>query len=357
MKVDYLIIGQGIAGSVLAHTLLKRQQSVLVLDQPYPQSSSRVAAGICNPITGKRLLKTWLADEIFPFLREFYQDLEQELGFRFLFEKPVYRPYKSLEDQNEWAGRSSAEYWQNYLNLQPDNQTYKTLIDNDLGGWETRHSYHLTVEPFLNGYRDYLEKKSAFRETNFDYNDLYLEATQTIWQDVIASKVVFCEGIKAQNNPFFNWLPFRPVKGEWLKIKTQVVDIQGIINQNVFVLPLNSQEFQVGATYNWTEINEEISEAGRAELIEKLNHFFKLKYEIIDQKAGIRPTTPDRRPLIGLHPEYRNLGIFNGFGTKGISLAPYFAQEFCNYLENSELSSLDSNIDIKRFYYLANSIH
>jgi glycine/D-amino acid oxidase-like deaminating enzyme len=354
MKVDYLIIGQGIAGSVLAHTLLKGNKKVWVLDQPYPQSSSRVAAGICNPITGKRLLKTWRADEVFPFLKQFYQSLEQELGSQFLYEKPVYRPYKSTEDQNEWAGRSSAEYWQAYLNLEPKNELYKLLIDNDLGGWETRQSYHLSVEPFLVAYRHYLEKKSAFQETNFDYNDLYVEATQIVWRDVIASKVVFCEGIQAQNNPFFSWLPFRPVKGEWLKIKTQALAIQGIINQNVFVLPLSCQEFQVGATYNWSEINAEISEAGRAELLAKLNQFFKPTYEIIDQKAGIRPATPDRRPFIGLHPRHRNVGIFNGFGTKGISLAPYFAQEFCNYLENSELSSLDASVDIKRFYYLAN---
>ncbi|MCU0444326.1 MAG: FAD-binding oxidoreductase [Microscillaceae bacterium] len=356
MKVDYLIIGQGIAGSVLAYTLIQQKKTVLVVDNPYPQSSSRVAAGICNPITGKRLLKTWLADDIFPFLKSFYQNLEQELGLRFLFEKPVYRTFKSIEDQNEWAGRSSTEYWQEYLNLETNSKDYNALINNDLGGWETRQSYHLTTEVFLAALRAYLEKKSVFYQTNFVYNDLYLEATQIRWQDVWANKVLFCEGVKAQHNPFFEWLPFRPVKGEWIKIKTQPVDTQGIINQGVFVLPLSSEEFQVGATYHWETINEDVSAEGRAELEGKLKLFFKLDYQIIDQQAGIRPATLDRRPFIGLHPQYQNIGIFNGFGAKGISLAPYFAQEFCNYLENTELSSLNSNVDIKRFYHLYNTL-
>ena len=109
MKVDFLIVGQGIAGTVLSYTLLKQGCSVLVLDREEENSSSKVAAGICNPITGKKQLKTWNADKLFPFLYNFYRDLEKELKVQFFFPKKVYRTFKDITSQNLWAERETSQ--------------------------------------------------------------------------------------------------------------------------------------------------------------------------------------------------------------------------------------------------------
>jgi len=69
IEYDYLVIGQGLAGSAIALQLLKRNRKFMVLDQPHQNNSSAVAAGIFNPITGKKWVKTWLAEQLFPYMR------------------------------------------------------------------------------------------------------------------------------------------------------------------------------------------------------------------------------------------------------------------------------------------------
>ena len=56
----------------------------------------------------------------------------------------------------------------------------------------------------------------------------------------------------------------------------------------------------------------------------------------------------DRRPVIGCHPEEDRVAIFNGLGTKGVSLAPYFSDLFAQHLvENRQLCS---EVDVRRFF-------
>ncbi len=83
---------------------------------------------------------------------------------------------------------------------------------------------------------------------------------------------------------------------------------------------------------------------------EKLAQLINCNYTILDQQAGVRPSSSDRRPIIGLHPEYNNLFIFNGLGTKGVMLAPYFAKKFVNFYLQKE--TLPPEVNVGRFYSL-----
>ena len=93
-----LIVGQGLAGSILAIYLIKAGEKVLVIDNGHQESASRVAAGLMDYISGQRLTKSWNSDILIPFAKQFYQDLEHELNDRFFYERPCLR-YFSSEDQ------------------------------------------------------------------------------------------------------------------------------------------------------------------------------------------------------------------------------------------------------------------
>ena len=105
-----------------------------------------------------------------------------------------------------------------------------------------------------------------------------------------------------------------------------------IYNRRIFVLPQTAHEAIVGATYNWQDTSLSPTAHARKILEEKLCSTFNLSYAVYDQQVGIRPATFDRRPFIGIHPQYPQLAIFNGLGTKGVSLAPYFAKIFVEHL-------------------------
>ncbi|MBR9998761.1 MAG: FAD-dependent oxidoreductase, partial [Cyclobacteriaceae bacterium] len=166
-------------------------------------------------------------------------------------------------------------------------------------------------------------------------------------REIAAGKIIFCEGYTAAGNPYFNRIPFRPVKGEILYIRPED-SVEFIFNRQIFIIPWDEGFYKVGATYDWNYKDTRPTIQAKNYLEDKLNRFLNVNYRITGQVAGIRPATLDRRPVIGLHPEHSSVGIFNGLGSKGVSLAPYFARMFVEYLLNNR--ELDKEVDIKRFY-------
>src|SRR5690554_1654655 len=109
MEVDFLLVGQGIAGTALSYRLLESGKKVHIVDAAEENDCSRVAAGLYNPVTGRKMVKTWFADHIFPEIEPFYHGLEETLKTKFIYNRPIYRPFSSIEEQNEWMGKSGDE--------------------------------------------------------------------------------------------------------------------------------------------------------------------------------------------------------------------------------------------------------
>ncbi|RRB06381.1 NAD(P)/FAD-dependent oxidoreductase [Larkinella rosea] len=350
MTADYLIVGQGIAGSVLAWTLHQRGKKVVLVNSPKRPSASLAAAGIFNPLTGKKLVRTWKADQLFPFLKTFYGSLEQELGIRFLHTTTIYRPYRSVEEQNTYLALTADPAIQPYVNEWVDNQSYRPYIHNPFGGLEVTQAGWVDVPVFLESIRGFFRARSQFVETDFDFKELEVREEGVLWRGQSFGKLICCEGPHARENPFFDWLPYNPVKGQLLEVRMDRYPITNIVNQGVFIMPVESNLYRIGATYTWHDIDWQTTEDGKAFLIQKLHGLLKVPYEVVGQAVGIRPATKDRRPLIGLHPVESAVGIFNGLGTKGVSLAPFFADQFADFLEGRK--ELDPEVNIERTFSL-----
>jgi glycine/D-amino acid oxidase-like deaminating enzyme len=341
-KFDYIIIGQGIAGTLMSWFLTNRNRKVLVVDQFNPTSSSLVAAGIFNPITGRRFVKTWLADEIFPFAEKTYRELERHLDCKFYYPKPILRKLTGDLEKKEWKQKRKLPEYKHYLGEESQD-----------GSVTIRHGGYVDFIILLQAYRERLRNENRIVENVFNYKDLVLGRKSLSWKEFTAEKIIFCEGHRVIDNPFFESLPFTFAKGEILTLRTDsLVGVQTnsgdeIISSGIFILPIGDNLFRVGATYNWEDRSERPTDEGKKELVEKLEKLIGNNYEIVDHKAGIRPTVIDRRPLLGMHEEFNHIGIFNGLGTKGASLGPYFASHFCSHLE--EENNLMSEVSITRF--------
>ena len=114
-EYDFIVIGQGLAGTCLTAELERLNQSVLVIDSSKLPSASMVAGGLFNPITGRSMVLTWKATALFPFLVEFYSGLESLLGDKFLTLMPLYRPFSGNEELNEWQGRLAQEKFKPFI--------------------------------------------------------------------------------------------------------------------------------------------------------------------------------------------------------------------------------------------------
>ena len=346
-NIDFLLVGQGLAGSVLSYHLLEQGSSVRILNTTqHRASASQAAAGLYNPITGRKMVKTWRADALFAYLEAFYTEVEQRLSIPFFHPMPIYRPFLSVEEQNDWSAQADNISFAPYVRQVTLSSTYGQVVQDTLGGLLLRRCGYLEVPTLLSAYREFLSERKVYQEAIFDPKWLTIHQDYVAYGPWKARKMIFCDGVSAQHHPFFRWLPFRPVKGEMLLIKTRR-EIPVIVNRGVFVIP-QGKTAKVGATYAHQDLTATPTEEGRQTLVQKLDQLLALPYQIINQWAGVRPATQDRRPFVGQHPVHEPLAIFNGFGTKGVSLAPYFAQHFVHCLAKNQ--PVDEAVNVRRFY-------
>ncbi len=348
MKYDYIIVGGGIAGSVLALTFKQRGNSVLLIDLPKPDSASKVAAGLFNPVTGKRSVLTWKAQHLFPYLQQFYQYWQNKFSSSFFFSTNIYKPFNNVSEMNDLMGKSADELYKPFIKEILSHPVRSDVINNSLGGIFFQQSGYLDVKKFLFHTAEYLQKNNEYLIEKFEPNLLNLKHDKIEYKEFEVKKVIFCEGANVNKNPFFNWLKMDPVKGELIEFTTdRELGIDFIVNRDMFLLPLATNRFLAGATYDKANLDTINTTAGRMQIVNKLQRFFKPEFNIVNQWAGIRPATRDRRPFIGIHPENKLLVVFNGFGTKGVSLAPFFANQLADVILNKK--EFDKEINISRF--------
>jgi glycine oxidase len=347
MKKDYLLVGQGIAGSVLAFSLLQAGKSVDVVDNNPDSSSSKIAAGLYNPIVFKRIVKSWMVDEVLPAANLLYADMEREFACKIHTKRDIVKLFVSEDEKLFWQKKSTETNLKNYLSDFVDPNFMEGKIKSAFGSSFVKQSGNVDVALMLKLLRKHLIEKNSYCEEKFEHKALQLDEHGVRWKAYEANKIIFCEGYAAQSNPYFNWLPFVLTKGELLVLRIPNFDLQKVLNKGVFILPLGNDLYKVGATYEWKELNENPSERGKSLLLEKIHQVINLPFDVVEHYAGIRPTVKDRRPLIGLHPQHSQMAVFNGMGTKAILLAPYFALEFIAFLEGEK--KLNAEISLERY--------
>lgn len=352
--VDYIIVGQGLAGSCMVLQLLKRKKKFVIIDKPDEHSATRVAAGLFNPITGRQFSKTWKADELFPYLHQFYRQAEEITGNTFFFPMPLYRPFLSVEEQNEWMGKSADNTYADFVEQVYTTPFHSHQVHNPLGGLLLKQCGFLHTHTFSESVRTIVQQQGCFvLNEYFDETLLSIQPESVQYRHFTAKKIILCQGEYATSGSLFGWLPIRPLKGETLTL-TSGEEVHTIYNRGVYLVP---GIWKVGATYDARDTSRTITQKGFEELSTQLKELIAFPYSIISQSWGMRPTTPDRKPLLGAHPEHQNIIIFNGLGTKGVSLAPYFSQVLLRWLENNE--PINKEVDIhryKQYYYAGNPL-
>lgn len=348
MKVDFIIVGQGLAGTLLANELLRMNKSIIVFDDPGQPKASEVAAGIINPIVFRRMNKSWWVDEAFPRMEATYLQLEDML------QEQIYFPCRMMRILNEdtaesWKEKVIANHLVAYLSPEP----LRIIIDKNIkissGYGLVYKSGRLNLEKLITLFFRFLNKRESIRKEKFEYESLNFSTGLVYYKDIIADKIIFCEGPSASQNPYFQKLKFKHSKGEILELKIPELLLNEIISAEVFLMSIEGDHYKVGATYSWDALDWTVSNTARQELLGKLKTITDKSYDILNQKAGIRPTMHDRKPVIGMHPDHPQIGIFNGLGSNGVLLGPYFAKQFSDYLIGNSLY-IHPGVNISRYF-------
>ena len=344
-NVDFLVVGCGLAGISLCEYLERSGHSFLVYDNQ-SQNSSSVAAGLYNPVILKRFTPVWKADEQLEIAIPFYKKLEEKLGVTLDYPFEIFRRFASVEEQNLWFTASDKPKLSPYLDLNISNNDNPKL-DAPLGLGKVHQAGRLDSQLLISTYRAYLFKRQLLKKENFVYDNLIIENDGLTYTDYKIKNIVFAEGYGLKQNPFFSEAPLTGTKGEVLVIKSKDLKLNKTVKSSIFIIPLGNDLYKVGSTYNREDKTNAPTTEGKDELLSKLKSFINCEFEVVEQKAGVRPTVKDRRPLVGSHPKHPNLFLLNGMGSRGVMIAPYISKCLLDFV--LEGKSLPEDIDIRRF--------
>ena len=324
----------------MAWHLLKAGKTVCIFDNGYEGSSTTLAAGIVNPITGKNFVRSWRIHELLPVAREVYIRMSEDLGASVFTERNIIRSLYTVEDENNWIARTKDPAVAPYILSVPDDSEFRGKVFPPLSYGEMTGTFQVHMKSIIEGFRLQWKTDGIYFQEKFDYSALVKEDRRMRYKDIILGSVIFCEGYQALENPFFHNIGMRPSKGEVLFVRIPGKPFSKMYKDGVFMVPQLDDIYWIGGGYENNPPHDYPSEKGYAHLESELKRILNTPYHIVDHRAAIRPTMARRRPIIQKHEEWPELYMFNGLGTKGASLGPFFSRHLTRYLLHRDPADL-----------------
>ena len=240
---------------------------------------------------------------------------------------------KQLEE-TDYLHETNSEEWGKYFNYY-------------FGAGQISPCLLVDINTFLEKHREKLIEQNAFQFETFNLNNSTIEENSVNYKDITASKIFFCDGAEGTANPYFKNLPFSLNKGEALIVSIPDLPAENIYKQGISIVPWRDGLFWIGSTYEWEFADDKPTAVFKEKITTQLKNLLKLPFEVTDHFAALRPANVERRPFVGFHPTQKNVGILNGMGTKGCSLAPFFAKQLAEHLVT--VSLLYPEADVRRF--------
>ena len=366
-EVDVIIVGQGLAGSSLAYELIKRDQKVVVIDRQDEGSSSRVAAGLITPLTGKGMNPAWRQEEYLSKAIEHYQELADKTGQCVYFPQPVLRAFSSQKERAKWlTKKGEQDRWAEEVDSLPEPilSEHGAIVMPD-GAWVDTLAY-------LSVIRGLLVEHEAIINADFKQSEVSVLNDGVEWRGIVARKIILCQGAYGlkkqmhtqasghsneeggdkqaceQQAEWFGDVIHRSAKGEILTLKINGLDESSRYHAQGWLAPRGGNHWKAGASYDWQQLNSETTAEGRDQILTRLRSWIKpgIELEVVDHAAGVRPIIRNSRPVVGFHKEHSQLGFFNGLGSKGALMAPAVAAHLAQHLCGE--CALDEELDYYR---------
>jgi glycine/D-amino acid oxidase-like deaminating enzyme len=340
---DYIIVGQGLAGTLLDYFLTKSGARILVIDHHHNHAASKVAAGVINPITGRNFVLSWRFQDFYHVALQTYDELSSLLGDSYWINQSIIRTLGNIEEETQWISKSADDVIGQYIQ-------YPTHIGawSSWTKWNGNHaqiikSGRVELNKLITAYKQHLIDQSKYLDDYYDESKLDTSDNVCLsYGDIKAYNIVYCQGAQATNtSPYFGDIKLSATKGQVLIIRCVGLNVNEIYKRKFFVIPLGGDLYWVGAGYEWNATDDLPTDIGKQEIIDHLSDMIDMPpYEIVDHLAGLRPTVHTRRPILRTSHIDDRIHLLNGLGTKGASIAPFVTRQFARYLLHRDPNDL-----------------
>lgn len=347
-RKDFLIVGGGLAGTSLAWYFHIYRISFDMVSCSLPGEASVVSAGVWNPLAMRRINPGWKMTECLEELKRFSNYISPFFSVPVFHFLPIVHPLFHPEELS---------FWKKKLAQHPSLSTLAEIVEAGNYFGRNYSPFQVVIKPagwmdvplFLKESEKIFTEWGSFKKKFFNHRELQMKQDGFIFDGRIYNSLVFCEGWRMGQNPFFSpYVRLEAAKGELMEVAFEEdLSLHSVIlNKKIFLKEQSGRKFLCGSTFRWDVLDDKPTPEAARELSEKLSGLLHIPFSVLDQKAGVRPATHDRRPFIGPHPEIRNMYVFNGLGAKGVFLTPHMCEEFINFIRNGK--PLDPEVNILR---------
>lgn len=351
--MDVIVVGGGLAGTLLALELERRGRRVLLVDDDLRDAATPVAAGLLNPVTGMRLSPTPGAALLIPAAIETFRSLEQKFGRTIFRALPLFRAYSNEAERDLKRRRAAEPDAARWFGDEVAPEAVHPALHAPLGGFMIVGGGWVDLPALLAGAREHFTQADAppapgapgesppgvtLLTTRFDHAgvEILKKGAGVRWRGVTAKHLVFAEGAGVRANPWFRDLAWQPAKGEFITCET---DLAGgpdfALKIGLMAIPLGDGRWRVGSNYEWEKLDTAPTPAVRDMLLAGFAKMFRTppRATVVTHLAGVRPAAKGARPIVGRHPDHPALHVFNGFGAKGCTWTPAYAREYAARLD------------------------
>ncbi|WP_437188091.1 NAD(P)/FAD-dependent oxidoreductase [Planctomicrobium sp. SH668] len=349
---DYetVIIGMGLAGATLAWQLHLRHESFLLIDQGSPSTPSRIAAGLITPITGPKLAITWNWHAGIQSATTFYNRVSEQIGQPLLVQQPALHLFRSESEKQLYEKKLQLPEFRSLV-CEVQRPPEIPAEAAPFGLFLMPHACRLNIPLYLTATREMSSSDNSFIEATVDpENDIRVtpNGIEIPSLNVRSRRLIFCNGFHNADHPWFGCVRFQPSKGEILTLSIPNYAEPRSVHATGWLAEVNDGNYMAGSTFEWKELNSVPTATGKSIILNQLAQWLRKSPEVIEHHAAVRPTMNDFRPVIGRHPEYPQLSILNGLGTRGSLLAPWLAKTLLDNLDHS--SPIPAEMNVQRWF-------
>ena len=320
---EVLIVGQGLAGTVLAWTLEQAGINWRMIDAGHDAAASRVAAGIINPVTGLRWVRTWRIDACRSEAKAAYAAMARDFGVPLWREMRIRRWWRTERERRDLAAKCDRGVLAPWV--QETNATHAVLGP----------AAQVDLPALLTATRHRWLGDGRLTEGRFDWSS----------RAAHGGVVIDCTGAAARQGRFAA-CGFAVSKGEVLRAALTGLADDTILHRGQWILPVPGADAWIGATHEPGRDDVVPTAAAREKLLASAQRLTGRSVMPTAHLVGLRLAAPDRKPVIGFHPREPRLGVFGGLGSKGVLYAPWLARQWAEHLRTG--AAFDPAVDVAR---------
>lgn len=337
---DVLIIGGGVIGTAIAYNLRLRGIDVSVMERgEIGSQASSAAAGLLaplGPLSGPGPLADLLLASfaMFPALAP---ELEEASGMHLEYERPgAFRTTRNpkrianlKKRMKAWEPLGLQMYW---LTGEEARQQEPLLSPDVCAAIYAPEESQIKAPQVVRAFAKAASNLGARIYSHTEASSLHSSGNKIMSVGTVQGETIACNRLILAPGAWASWyekwlhlsIPVSPLHGQILSLQAPTPPLKHIIFGDATYIAPRGESIIVGATKEEVGFEIQVTEKGTAALYDTALRFIPALQASKRETAwaGLRPSTPDRGPLLGAAPGWENVTLATGHNSVGIILSP-----------------------------------